>query len=407
MAADGEQHTFALLAHDMMADGNLEIVRGVAYGPSAGCVVTGEGRVRCWGRLDTSPRTVWGPTGAVLEGFEDVIEIGIGERHVCARDSAGRVRCFGERLGIGDGPPAAFDFPLPAPAVDVASSGHVTCAVLRDGSAWCLGSLGYYGVGREAPERVEALEGPVCRVAVSERAACFVGADGSLSCMGNIGDWYYADVDEEDEERGPVSRMEMPLMRPERVELRGRAVEVAVANDHACALTSAGGLECVGAPYRDGRTEGFRARIAAPLLRSGVTDVAGGAGTCVVRGGGLHCFYGGEALSNGVPGSELFRACDSAHGEEGPCVPLRLDGSRPEPAAAAPAPLLPAPGCTFRVRDPSGTPLNVRAEPSARSAVTGTLENGTAVQVGDPRGRWRPLIAPIEGWVWADNVACE
>jgi hypothetical protein len=398
---DGTAYAFEIPnAADSTAEPILEGVRSVARDHTIACAVTDAGRVRCWGELDTRPRATRWQTPTELEGFENVVEVSVAEQHVCARDREGRVRCLGDPpLGRGT---SRFDFPLPAPAVDIASGGHTTCAAVRDGSVWCWGALGMRGFTQDGgPAKVRGIDGPLCSAAVSELAACFLAADHSAAyCMGDIGTWYYADVDEEDEERGPVSRTELPVMPSERVELSASPVALSVAADHACLRTSEGGLACIGGAFRNGRTEGFRARAAGRELRRGVGEIAsggshegrdGGRGaTCAMRGRELRCFWSGELFSNTTPGETVLRVCGG---------PLSC-GEESAPSETAPA------DCTFRVRDPSGTPLNVRAEPNGRAALVGTLENGTAVTVEETRGRWRRIGAPA-GWVWADNLACE
>ena len=64
------------------------------------------------------------------------------------------------------------------------------------------------------------------------------------------------------------------------------------------------------------------------------------------------------------------------------------------------------------VGDPTGTPLNVRAEPNG--AIRGALNNMTTVRlidtVTDGRGRRWSLVEPLEGgktgWVFRDFVSC-
>ena len=61
-------------------------------------------------------------------------------------------------------------------------------------------------------------------------------------------------------------------------------------------------------------------------------------------------------------------------------------------------------GCHVEVHD-DRPPLNVRAAPSARAAVVGTLEEGT--RVTPRRGRragWVQITAPLTGWVWVANL---
>jgi uncharacterized protein YraI len=62
------------------------------------------------------------------------------------------------------------------------------------------------------------------------------------------------------------------------------------------------------------------------------------------------------------------------------------------------------------VADPSGTPLNVRAQPN--SAIIGALHNGTRVVIRDETydRKWVrviPLRAGKEGWVFSNFLDCD
>ncbi|MGB3511304.1 MAG: SH3 domain-containing protein [Microcoleaceae cyanobacterium] len=60
--------------------------------------------------------------------------------------------------------------------------------------------------------------------------------------------------------------------------------------------------------------------------------------------------------------------------------------------------------CT--VADPTGSPLNVQDKPNGE--VIGILENGTTVALGVTDGsegeEWIKIIAPQEGYVWAEYL---
>ncbi|MFK7987379.1 MAG: SH3 domain-containing protein [Sandaracinaceae bacterium] len=72
----------------------------------------------------------------------------------------------------------------------------------------------------------------------------------------------------------------------------------------------------------------------------------------------------------------------------------------PRPASMARTPR-PRVGCDVVVVDPS-PPLNVRAQPSGRAAVVGTLADGASVRpASGPQNNWVPIEAPVAGWVSA------
>lgn len=64
-------------------------------------------------------------------------------------------------------------------------------------------------------------------------------------------------------------------------------------------------------------------------------------------------------------------------------------------------------GCTTRVRDPSGTPPNIRRGPRVGAPVVGTVENGSEVTVARHQNGWAELRAPTEGWLWAQHLVCD
>jgi hypothetical protein len=57
------------------------------------------------------------------------------------------------------------------------------------------------------------------------------------------------------------------------------------------------------------------------------------------------------------------------------------------------------------VADPTGSPLNVRAAPTTKGRIIGSLSNGTRVALGVTDGgegeNWTKIIAPYEGYVWS------
>lgn len=58
------------------------------------------------------------------------------------------------------------------------------------------------------------------------------------------------------------------------------------------------------------------------------------------------------------------------------------------------------------VIDASGTPMNVRAAPSSRSAVVTTVTRGTTVAADDQTGSWYRLLTTPPGWAHASGLRC-
>ncbi len=118
----GEPQTYARRVR-FDNDAVLDDVLQVAVGGAHACALRDTGRVHCWGhdRLDDNVHNLLGEdrgdlvgrerpslNGKVLNVFgplEQVVEIGLGRRHGCARTADGRVWCWGYngqgQLGIG------------------------------------------------------------------------------------------------------------------------------------------------------------------------------------------------------------------------------------------------------------------------------------------------------------------
>lgn len=127
--------------------------RGLAVTASAVCVLAAAGIVACAG--DNEWRALGQPGEAPehsatllpVPGLTAVEQLVAGDYHLCARDSAGAVRCWGgngwnqlgpESLGDRRGEPVVI--PLPAAATTLVAERTSTCATLGDGRLFCWGA---------------------------------------------------------------------------------------------------------------------------------------------------------------------------------------------------------------------------------------------------------------------------
>lgn len=116
------------------------------------CAVLSSGQVKCWGSnsagqigIGSQSDTIHSPT--TVTGLTDAVQIGAGLNHVCAVRRTGAVQCWGAnfdgQLGSGDTTPLfAPSTPVSGltNATQVGGATNFSCAVVRDGRAFCWGA---------------------------------------------------------------------------------------------------------------------------------------------------------------------------------------------------------------------------------------------------------------------------
>lgn len=232
-------------------------VTALAVGFEHTCALTSSGGVKCWGtngsgQLGDGSRT--GKLTAVdVSGLSSgVVAITAGGNHTCALTSSGGVKCWGG--GFMGHVIETFDLTYTTP-VDVAGltsgvnaistgSGH-TCALTSSGGLKCWGDnqVGQLGDGsylnRPTAVDVIGLTSGVASVAAGASHTCAVMISGGVKCWGNNG-------------YGELGDGTITYRRPTAVDviaLTSSVTEVAVGNQHTCALTSGGRVKCWGGNY--------------------------------------------------------------------------------------------------------------------------------------------------------------
>jgi alpha-tubulin suppressor-like RCC1 family protein len=161
-----------------------------------------DGTVRCWGHdvdgeagQGTPKHTVASPTE--VPGVHDVVEIALGDAHVCARLASGSVLCWGDggHGQLGDDTRSSRATPAPVKgipdATKIAAGGATTCARRTYGKLWCWGTNGAGETGdgtlieRPAPRfPVTHIDEEIDDVAVGVGHACARTKHGGVWCWG-------------------------------------------------------------------------------------------------------------------------------------------------------------------------------------------------------------------------------
>jgi alpha-tubulin suppressor-like RCC1 family protein len=179
----------------------------------------------------------------VVAGLGETAQLALGQRHACALDRGGAVRCWGSnelgQLGIGRGL-AAVAKPTPVPGLDgvaqLAATVDNTCALTRDHRVLCWGDNqnGQSAARDGQPEstiwspRELAIARGATRLAAGESTLCAIGDAGAITCWGYV--------------RGVLD----PGRADAKVEDIDDAQAIALGDDHGCALRRGGDVWCFG-----------------------------------------------------------------------------------------------------------------------------------------------------------------
>jgi alpha-tubulin suppressor-like RCC1 family protein len=246
----------------------LSDAEAVFTGNEHSCAVTRSGRVQCWGensygQLGDASR-VDALTPVAVSGLNDVVAVSAAATHTCALTADGRVQCWGENQygQLGDGTTTDAMTPVSVsglsdvvavaagysnPSTDRAAH---TCAVKKDGSVWCWGTL--YAptpvmiVGLTNAVSVSAGGNPGGQSGVH---TCVVTRAGGVWCWGENDHGQLGAASAQDE----MSPWTVTHLTPVTVTGLSDAVSVSAGGTHSCALRNGGRVQCWGASSSDGR----------------------------------------------------------------------------------------------------------------------------------------------------------
>jgi alpha-tubulin suppressor-like RCC1 family protein len=309
--------------------GTCRLPRSVDAGGYHTCVVLPEGNVRCWG-FNGDGRLGYGQTESIGDdetpaaaGDVDVggpvLQIATGSTHTCALLEGGNVRCWGrnsdgqlgyantEHIGDDEAPAAAGDVDIGGRAIQLATGGSHTCALLETGNVRCWGrgvegQLGYANTEPIGDDEIPAAAGDVAVGAAVGQISAGFGHTCALLVSGEVrcwGDSTFGELGYSSDEA--IGDDEFPASIPAPEVGVSPSTQISAGGAHTCVLGSSGDAECwgddstgqlsgvplPGAVYSIYESLPFQ-RVA---LGGGILQIAAGdSHTCVLRSDhGVHC----------------------------------------------------------------------------------------------------------------------
>lgn len=246
-----------------------------------------------------TPSAILPSQANLLIPLTNVAQVSSGSTHTCALTSSGGVKCWGwnESGQIGDSTtrterPTPVDVTgLTSGVTAIATGGYFSCALTTAGGVKCWGMnvRGQLGDGtttnRSAPVDVTGLTSGVSAIATGGNHACALTTAGGVKCWG-WNEYLQLGDDTTTNRLTPVDV----------VGLGSGVMAIAAGNNHTCALTTAGGVKCWGfnsaGQLGDNTTTDRGTPTDVTGMGSGVTAIAGGwYQTCALTSaGGVKCW---------------------------------------------------------------------------------------------------------------------
>jgi alpha-tubulin suppressor-like RCC1 family protein len=287
--------------------GVIDLTSGVSKVSAGGehtCALTSTGGVKCWGsnslgQLGDSS-TIQRNTPVNVSGLTSgVSAIATGSSHSCALlSSTGGVKCWGYNFygQLGDSTNTNHSAPvdvsgLTSGVTAIAANGDFTCALTTGGAVKCWGrnNNGQLGddsiVDRNAPVIVSGLLSGISKISLGGNHACALTTGGGVKCWGDNAFGQLGD--------NSTSDRHIPV---DVSGLLSGVSAISLGGNHTCALTTGGGMKCWGSNTQGQLGDNSIVQRNAPVDVSGLTNgvsaiAAGGSHTCALTtSGGAKCW---------------------------------------------------------------------------------------------------------------------
>jgi alpha-tubulin suppressor-like RCC1 family protein len=270
-------------------------VVSISTGPNHACALTSSGSVKCWGqntngglgdKTTTDRRT---PVDVVdLTNGSGVTAISAGLGHTCALLSGGTVKCWGrnESGQLGDNTTTDSSVPvevagLSSGVVAISAGNELTCALISGGSVKCWGSNtnGQIGDGtyenRHSPTDVIGLSSSVVAISAGWSSACAILSTGAVKCWGSY------DGGESSDKTKNMSRTPVVIVGL----AEGSGVTAISVGRSTCVLIQSGAVKCFGSNNFGQLGNGLKTESLMPV---DVVGLAGGSDITVISAGGAN-----------------------------------------------------------------------------------------------------------------------
>ncbi len=277
-----------------------------SYGSS--CALLGNGTVECWGELLLASNLNGVTTPTPIPNVTNAVSITAGDMHFCVALASGGATCWGRnsagQIGVPVSSSGYFDatsVPGVANIVSVTAGISHTCALDRYGRVFCWGDGGSGQLGSSNATYKSNVAATMMTPLTSTRQisaagnnTCALGWNGVITCWGE--DRY--ETASGASAPGPAGTFHV-------IAGLAPAIDVAMAQDHACAILSDATVRCWGITYAlgDGLTTPLYRTGSAIAPVTGAATLSAGTGeeTCAVVGSNVLCWGDGEFITTATP----------------------------------------------------------------------------------------------------------